>query len=138
MSSSKKITHKGPLLQVIIRVHRLKLATFCILSVMLVFSTQLCDLYSPLLHLSPSLLFSSPPSPFPCANKYTVYTYKVCKGGEGSGVLGLRQIKKPPQSPFTGQIFHMTTFCIAFYESYLSTVYNKQGAGLSRVQCPNL
>jgi hypothetical protein len=43
---------------------------------MLVFSTQLCELL--------------PLSPLPCVNKYTVYTYTVCKGGYG--VLGLRQI----------------------------------------------
>jgi hypothetical protein len=30
--------------------------------------------------------------------------------------------KHLPQSPFTGQFFKMTTFCIDFYESYLSTV----------------
>ncbi len=29
-----------------------------------------------------------PPSPLPCVNKYTVYTYTVCKGGR-YGVLGL-------------------------------------------------
>ena len=27
-----------------------------------------------------------------------------------------------PQSPFTGQFFTMTTFGIAFYESYLATM----------------
>ncbi len=30
-------------------------------------------------------------------------------------------LKHMPQNPFTGKIFWMTTFCIAFYESYLST-----------------
>jgi hypothetical protein len=29
--------------------------------------------------------------------------------------------KHLPHSPFTGELFLMTTFCIAFYESYLST-----------------
>ncbi len=29
--------------------------------------------------------------------------------------------KHLPQSPFTGKFFPMTTFCIDFYESYLST-----------------
>jgi hypothetical protein len=29
--------------------------------------------------------------------------------------------KHLPQSPFTGHFFKMTTFFIAFYESYLST-----------------
>ncbi len=50
---------------------------------MLVFSTQLCEL----LPLQPSLWFNPPLS---CVNKYTVYTYTVCKGGYW--VLGLRQI----------------------------------------------
>jgi hypothetical protein len=42
-------------------------------------------------------------------NKYTVYTYTVCKGREGifghrrGGVL--KQIKHLPQSPITGQFF---------------------------------
>ncbi len=54
---------------------------------MLVFSNQLCEL----LPLWPSLWFNSPhPFTFLCVNKYTVYTYTVCKGGYG--VLGLRQI----------------------------------------------
>jgi hypothetical protein len=30
-----------------------------------------------------------------------------------------------PQSPVTGKLFQMTTFCITFYESYLSTVAGK-------------
>jgi len=30
--------------------------------------------------------------------------------------------KHLPHSPFTGQFLYMTTFCIAFYESYLSTL----------------
>jgi hypothetical protein len=45
--------------------------------------------------------------------------YTVCKGGGwGMGLLlGLQR------SPFTVNFFWMTTFCIAFYESYLSTLY---------------
>ncbi len=44
----------------------------------------------------PSNLLSGSPLPLstlPCVNKYTVYTYAVCKGwgGGGYGVLGLRQ-----------------------------------------------
>jgi hypothetical protein len=53
---------------------------------MLVFSTELCELAP----LTFSLVELSPP-PLPCVNKYTVYTYTVCKGG-AYGVLGLRQI----------------------------------------------
>jgi hypothetical protein len=68
MSSSKKLNCKGTLQQVFIIVYRLEIANF-LRSVMMVFSTQLCDLYSPSLSLSPSLLFKSPP---PCVKKYTV------------------------------------------------------------------
>jgi hypothetical protein len=57
---------------------------------MLVFSTQLCDLFS----LYPSLWFNSPP--FPCVNKYTVYTYTVCNGGGGYEILGFKHL---PESP---------------------------------------
>ncbi len=64
---------------------------------MLVFSTQLCEL----LPLSPSLWFNSPP--LLCVNKYTAYTYTMCKGGVwGSGP---QTDKHLPQSPFTGQFF---------------------------------
>ncbi len=72
MSSSKHFTRNGPFWQVFIRVYRLEIQ-----SVMLVFSTQLCEL----LPISNSLWFNSPP--LPCGNKYTVYTY-----GVGGGVMG--------------------------------------------------
>jgi hypothetical protein len=54
-------------------------------SVMLVFSTQLCEL----LPLFPSLWFAPP---LPCVNKYTlysihVYTIQCVKGGGGMGFL---------------------------------------------------
>ncbi len=52
-----------------------------------------------LLPLQPSFWFNSPHLPLPCVNKYTVYTYTVCKG-EGFGVLGLRQIKHLYRSIF--------------------------------------
>jgi hypothetical protein len=52
-------------------------------------------------------------------NKYTVYTYTVCKGGGvwGSGPHTDKHLK---QITFTGKFFSMTTFCNAFYDSYLS------------------
>jgi hypothetical protein len=34
--------------------------------------------------------------------------------------MGLWTDKHLPQIPFTGKLFSMTTFCITFYESYLS------------------
>jgi hypothetical protein len=49
----------------------------------------------------------------------TVFTYTVCKGS--MWVLGLRQINTFCEVPFQVNFFLMTTFCIAFYESYLST-----------------
>jgi hypothetical protein len=50
--------------------------------------------------------------------KYTVYSYTVCKGGSS----GSKTDKHLPQSPFAGKFFKMTTFCIDFYESYISMV----------------
>jgi hypothetical protein len=55
-------------------------------SVLLVLSTQLCEL----LPLSPSLWFQlSHHPPFPCVNKFTVNTYSVCTGGGGGYGLAL-------------------------------------------------
>jgi hypothetical protein len=67
-----KYTCKGTSRQRFIRVYRLEIQ-----SVMLVFSTQLCEL----LPLSPSLWFNFPPPPLSCLNKYTLYTYTVCMRG---------------------------------------------------------
>jgi hypothetical protein len=67
-------------------------------SVMLIFMTQLCEL----LPLSLSLWFNPPP--LPCVNKYTVYTYTVCKG-DGVWVSWPQTDKHLPQSPFIGQFF---------------------------------
>ncbi len=62
--------------KVFIKVYRLEIQ-----SVMLVISTQLCEL----LPLSPSLWLNSPHLPPSCVNKYTIqYKRKqdtVCKGG---------------------------------------------------------
>jgi hypothetical protein len=42
-------------------------------------------------------------SPLPCVNKYTVYTYTVCKGGVwGSGPQADKHLS---QSPFAGKFF---------------------------------
>jgi len=62
--SSQKITCKGPLRQVFIRVYRLEIQ-----AVRLVFSTQLCELLPP---LPLSLVQVSPP--LLCVNKYMLYS----------------------------------------------------------------
>ncbi len=66
-------------------------------------------------------LVQSPP-PLPRVNKYTVYTIHVYSVNGGGGVwnFGPQADKHLPQSPFPGQRRH---FLIAFYESYLSSVY---------------
>ncbi len=103
----KKITCKWTLRQVFIRVYKLEITR----SVMLVFSTQLCDLYSPLVPLSPSLKFNSLP-PLPCVNKYTVHV-TVCRGWGGYGVLGIRKINTRRKVPIQVIFFswHLT-FCL--------------------------
>jgi hypothetical protein len=69
---------------------------------------------------SPSPLLSglplSPLPPFPVCIQYT-YCIPCVKGG-GDGVLGLGKIKTCRKVPLQVN-FLMTTFCIAFYESYL-------------------
>jgi hypothetical protein len=64
----------------------------------MVYSTKLCEL----LPLKPSLWLAPPR---PCVNKYTVYTFTVCKGGRGLWGSGSQTDKHLPQSPFTGQFF---------------------------------
>jgi hypothetical protein len=92
--SSKKLTCKGTLRQVFIRVHRLELQ--------LVMSTQLCEL----LPHQPSLWFNILPSPFPCMSKYTVlivHVYSV--QGRGYGGLALRQINTCRKVPLQVNFF---------------------------------
>jgi hypothetical protein len=51
------------------------------------------------------------------------YTRVQCVRGWGwVWGSGPQTDKHLPQSPFTGEFFKMTTFCIAFYESYLFAV----------------
>jgi hypothetical protein len=61
--------------------------------------------------LSPSLWFNSPPSPPPpCVNKYPIlYTRLRFYSLWGSGPQTDTYL---PQSPFTGQFYSKTTFCI--------------------------
>ncbi len=75
-----KLTCKRPLRQVFIRFYRLQIQ-----SVMLIFSTQLCELLASNLL---SLLSDSSPPPLPCVIEYTlyniVYTYSIqCVRGRG-------------------------------------------------------
>ncbi len=86
-------------------------------SVMLVFLTQLCELL-PLSLLSGSTL---PSLHFPVWISL-LYTRILCVRGGGYGVLGLRQ-QTPASKSLYRSVFYMTTFYIAFYESYLSAVY---------------
>jgi hypothetical protein len=60
-------------------------------------------IFDPALRTVNLLSGSTLPLPFPCVNKYSVYKYKVCKGGYG--VLGLRQINTCRKVPFTGKFF---------------------------------
>ncbi len=52
-------------------------------------------------------------------NKYTVYTYTVCKGRE-YGVIGGRG-PQTDKTPLQVNVFKITQFGIAFYQSNLST-----------------
>ncbi len=89
--SSKKLTCKGTLRQVFIRVIVYRLEN-------LRYSQSCWYLRPSFLNCCPSNLLSGstlPPLPFPCVNKYTVvYTRIQCVGGGGGGYrfLGLRQI----------------------------------------------
>ncbi len=119
MSSSKKLTCMGTLRQVF----SLEFIDwrYC----------QSCWCFRPsFVNCCPSnFLSGSTLPPLPCVNKYTVYTYTVGKGGPpltprgGVWGSGPQTDKHRPQSPLTGQFFQMTTFCIAFNESYLSKVF---------------
>jgi hypothetical protein len=85
---------------------------------MLVFTTQLCDLYSPLLTLSLLSGSTLPPPHLLCVNKYTVLIHVYTIQCVGVVVMGFWA----SDADKVAQFFQMTTFCIAFCESYLSTV----------------
>ncbi len=93
----KELTCKKALPPVFIRDYRLEIQ-----AVMLVFSTQFCEL----LPRPSSLWFNSPPFP-------SIYTYTVCTGG-GGWVSRPQTDKHLPQSPVTFQFFKMTTFSLPF------------------------
>jgi hypothetical protein len=76
---------------VFIRVYRVEIQ-----SVVLVFSTQLCEL----LPLLPSLWYKSLPlPPSLCEQVYCIHVYSVYGGGGGHWVLGLRQINTCSEVP---------------------------------------
>jgi hypothetical protein len=77
------------------RVYRLEIQ-----SVMLVFSTQLCELLPPLPF---SLVQLSPLRPLPCINKYMPRIQ--CGGGGWYKVLGLRQINTCRKVPLQVNFF---------------------------------
>jgi hypothetical protein len=81
----KKFTCKGKLRQVFIRVYRLEIQ-----SVMLLFSTKLCEL------LPPSLWFSPSPSPTPSCT----CTGTVCNEGDGESQMDNSWCKVPLQVNF--------------------------------------
>ncbi len=63
-----------------------------------------------------------PPTPFPCVNKYTVYTYTVCKGGGEYGVIGGRGplTDKTPVAKFN--FFDNIWQCFLSVESFYGIV----------------
>jgi hypothetical protein len=68
--------------------------------------SQSCWYFIPsFVNCCPSYLFfsSAPPPlpPLPCVNKFTEYTYTVCKGGGRAWGSGHQTDKHFPQSPFT-------------------------------------
>jgi hypothetical protein len=96
----KKLTCKGILRQVFIRVYRLELQLF-----MLLFSTQLCKL----LPFSPSPWFNSPPFPVWIS---TLYTCIQCVRRRGYGVLGLRQINICRKVSLQVNVFRLHHFAL--------------------------
>jgi hypothetical protein len=103
----KKLICKGTLQQVFIRVYRLEIHQLCCYSRLSFVNS--CPLPFSLVQLPPP----------PCVNKYSVYRYTVCREeGMGNGVLDLRQIKTCSKVPLQVNFLD----CIAFYESYLSTL----------------
>ncbi len=108
----KKLTCKGTLRQVFIRVYRLEIQY-----VMLIF-------FDPALWTVAPLSFSLvPQSPFACVNKYTVYTCTVCKGGGEHGVLGLRQINTCRSIFFRWQHFALPSMSLIFLRYWRSPFF---------------
>ncbi len=99
MSSYKKLTCKGTLR----RVYRLDISTVSHIGI---FDPALWTI-APLTY---SLVQLFPSSPLPFVNKYTVYTFTVCKGEGGYGVLALRQINICREVPLQINYFRWPHF----------------------------
>jgi hypothetical protein len=111
MSSSKKLTCKGTLRHVLSEFIDWRHSPSC-----WYFRPSFVNCCSSSSNL---LSGSTLPPPLPCVNKYTIYTsYAVYKGIWGSGTQADKHL---PKTPVSGKFFQMTTLCIDFYESYLST-----------------
>ncbi len=106
MLASKKLTCKGTSRQVFIRVYRLEIQ-----SVNLVFRPSFVNCCS-----SNFLSGSTLPPPFPVW--ISIHVYSVC-GGDGDGVLDLRQINTCRKVPLQVHFFRWRHFALPFYESYL-------------------
>ncbi len=101
-----KITCKGTLRQVFIRVYRLEIANFlCTFSHVGIFNPALVSVFFCVASLPFSLVQTHPP--FPCMNKYSIlYTLIQCvRGGGGYGLWGSvpQTDKHLSRNPFTGQ-----------------------------------
>jgi hypothetical protein len=103
-----KLTCKGTLHQVFIRINRLEIANF-LSTFSLHFNPPLGSVMSCVAPLPFSLINSpSLPPPFPVWIRVN-YPCIQCVRGMGYGVLGLKQLNLP-QNPFKGKVFWMTTF----------------------------
>ncbi len=114
----KKLTCKGTLRQVFIRVYRLENG-----------SVSHVGIFDPALKTVAPLTFSLVQLfPLPCVNKYSIlYTRIQCvRGGGGSGILGLKQINNCRKVPLQVNFFRWRHFALSFYESYLSKHWNVQ------------
>ncbi len=86
--------------------------------------SQSCWYFRPsFVNCCPSPLLSGSTLPLPCVNKYTEYTYSVCKGGRKYGVLRLRQLntwrKVHLQVDFLDDdILHCFLWVLSFYGIY--------------------
>jgi hypothetical protein len=109
---------------VFIRVYRLEIVNFLrTFSHVGFFNPALWSVLSPVAPFPFSQVQPPPPPLIPCLNKYTLYTYTVCKGGHR--VLGLRQINTCRKvhlhvNFFDDDILHCLPRVLSFYVVYLT------------------